>query len=164
MQTVADEFDDRTHTGYTAPMLGKDYVRQDCSIARALEVVGERWTLLIVRDAFYGVRRFNDFHVHLDIPKAVLSERLGGLVERGILDRTPDPDHASSHRSRSGRVFSHAACGTALDRRGACPKCGVAPEPGDVVVAPRGGRQTFRDDPVTVALRTPRRLLDPLTT
>ena len=41
-------------------MLGKDYRRQDCSIARALEVVGERWTLLIVRDAFYGVRRFDE--------------------------------------------------------------------------------------------------------
>ena len=168
-------------------MLGKDYQRQDCSIARALEVVGERWTLLIVRDAFYGVRRFNDFQVHLDIPKAVLSERLSGLVERGILDRTPDPEHAgrhvyeltdagrelwpllfdlmvwgSSHRSRSGRVFSHASCGTALDRRGVCPECGFAPEPGDVTVAPRTGRKTFRDDPVTIALRAPRRLLEPL--
>ena len=168
-------------------MLGKDYRRQDCSIARALEVVGERWTLLIVRDAFYGVRRFNDFQVHLDIPKAVLSERLSGLVERGILDRTPDSDHAgrhvyelteagrelwpllfdlmvwgSSHRSRSGRVFSHADCGTALDRRGTCPECGLAPDPGDITVAPRGGRKTFRDDPVTAALKSPRRLLEPL--
>jgi DNA-binding HxlR family transcriptional regulator len=168
-------------------MLGKDYQRQDCSIARALEVVGERWTLLIVRDAFYGVRRFNDFQVHLDIPKAVLSERLSGLVARGILERVPDPEHGSrhvyelteagrdlwpllfdlliwgsSHRSRSGRVFSHAACGTALDRRGVCRECGFAPEPADVTVAPRKGRETFRDDPVTVALRTPRRLLEPL--
>ena len=41
--------------------LGKDYEGQDCAIARALETLGERWTLLIVRDAFYGVRRFNDF-------------------------------------------------------------------------------------------------------
>ena len=64
-------------------MLGKDYQRQDCSLARALEVIGERWTLLIVRDAFYGVRRFNDFQVHLDIPKAVLSDRLSGLADDG---------------------------------------------------------------------------------
>ena len=70
-------------------MLGKDYERQDCSIARALEVVGERWTLLIVRDALYGVRRFNDFHAHLDVPKAVLSDRLSSLVEHGILERGP---------------------------------------------------------------------------
>jgi DNA-binding HxlR family transcriptional regulator len=168
-------------------MLGRDYETQTCSIARALEVVGERWTLLIVRDAFYGIRRFNDFQVHLDIPKAVLSERLSGLVERGILDRTPDPDHGgrhvyeltpagrelwpllfdlmiwgSSHRSQSGRIFTHAACGTPLDRRGVCPNCGLAPEPTDVDVAPREGRETLRDDPVTVALRTPRRLLEPL--
>ena len=75
-------------------MLGKDYERQDCSLARALEVIGERWTLLIVRDAFYGVRRFNDFHAHLDLPKAVLSARLSGLVEDGILARKPDPEHS----------------------------------------------------------------------
>src|SRR5580700_10042820 len=75
-------------------MLGKDYKRQDCSIARALEVVGERWTLLIVRDAFYGVRRFNDFLTHLDIPRAMLSDRLSGLVDDGVLERRPDPGHA----------------------------------------------------------------------
>jgi DNA-binding HxlR family transcriptional regulator len=57
-------------------MLGKDYEFQDCALARALEVVGERWTMLILRDAFYGVQRFNDFQAHLDIPKAVLSDRL----------------------------------------------------------------------------------------
>ena len=77
--------------GYAGGMLGKDYQRQDCSLARALEVVGERWTLLIVRDAFYGVRRFNDFQAHLDIPKAVLSDRLNGLVEDGILERLARP-------------------------------------------------------------------------
>jgi hypothetical protein len=46
----------------------------------ALEIVGERWSLLIVRDAFFGVRRFSDFAGHLDIPRAVLTERLGHLV------------------------------------------------------------------------------------
>src|SRR5574341_808466 len=75
-------------------MLGKDYERQDCSLARALEVIGERWTLLIVRDAFYGVRRFSDFQAHLDVPKAVLSDRLAGLVEEGILQRQPHPQRA----------------------------------------------------------------------
>src|ERR671935_231865 len=53
-------------------MLGKEYAGQDCALARALEVVGERWTLLVVRDAFYGVRRFGDFQAHLDIPRALL--------------------------------------------------------------------------------------------
>ena len=78
-------------------MLGKDYQRQDCSLARALEAIGERWTLLIVRDAFYGVRRFSDFQAHLDVPKAVLSDRLSGLVDDGILERRPDPDRTGRH-------------------------------------------------------------------
>src|SRR4051794_11162390 len=81
-------------------MLGNDYRRQDCALARALETVGERWTLLIVRDAFFGVRRFSDFQAHLDIPKAVLSDRLAGLVEGGVLERLPDPDHAGRHLYR----------------------------------------------------------------
>src|SRR5690349_12960453 len=67
--------------------LGKDYATQECSIARALEVVGERWTLLVVRDAFYGVRRYNDFLVHLGIPRAVLAARLQTLTAEGILDK-----------------------------------------------------------------------------
>src|SRR6266516_1553440 len=85
-------------------MLGKDYEGQDCSLARALEAVGERWTLLIVRDAFYGVRRFSDFQAHLDIPKAVLADRLSGLVEAGILERAPDPDHAGRQLYELGRA------------------------------------------------------------
>src|ERR1700744_2258505 len=72
--------------------LRKDYSGQRCSLAKALEVVGERWTLLIVRDAFFGVRRFGDFADHLEIPRAVLSERLTSLVDAGVLERV-DGDH-----------------------------------------------------------------------
>ena len=68
-------------------MLNRDYEGQVCSIARALEIVGERWTLLIVRDAFLGRRRFDEFHESLGISRNVLAERLGRLVERGILER-----------------------------------------------------------------------------
>lgn len=76
-------------------MLPKTYAGQeDCSIANALEVLGERWTLLIMRDAFYGVRRFNDFHAHLDAPRTVLSTRLQTLVGAGLLRREPDSLHA----------------------------------------------------------------------
>lgn len=67
--------------------LGKDYATQECSIARALEVVGERWTLLVIRDALYGVRRYNDFLVHLGIPRAVLANRLQALTAEGILEK-----------------------------------------------------------------------------
>src|ERR1700722_5039884 len=74
------------HTGVMA--LPRDYIGQNCAVARALEVIGERWTMLIVRDAFYGVTRFSDFRDHLDIPRAVLTERLNLLVEHDILART----------------------------------------------------------------------------
>jgi DNA-binding HxlR family transcriptional regulator len=69
--------------------LPRDYTGQQCSLARALEVIGERWTLLIVRDAFFGVRRFGDLADHLGIPRAVLSERLGSLVDSGVLAGNP---------------------------------------------------------------------------
>jgi DNA-binding HxlR family transcriptional regulator len=171
---------------YTFCVLGKDYERQDCSLARALEVIGERWTLLIVRDAFYGVRRFNDFQAHLDIPKAVLSERLSGLVEDGVLERRPDPKHAGRHLyeltaagrdlwpalhallvwggrhlSPNSRIFKHAACGTQLNEAAYCTRCGVTPDPQDIISEPRR-RSAVRRDPIAIALRTQRRLLDPV--
>jgi DNA-binding HxlR family transcriptional regulator len=170
-------------------MLGKDYERQDCALARALEVIGERWTMLIVRDAFYGVRRFNDFQAHLDIPKAVLSDRLSGLVEDGILERRPDPEHAGRHlyqltgagrdlwpalhallvwggrhRAPNSRVFKHAACGTRLDDSGHCATCDLTPGPQDILMEPRRRRRKLRDDSVAVALRAPHRLLEPVET
>ncbi|CAN2536504.1 putative+HTH-type+transcriptional+regulator [Methylocapsa aurea] len=59
----------------------------NCSVARALEQVGEWWTLLIIREAFFGVRRFSEFEQRLGISRNILSERLGKLVEFGILER-----------------------------------------------------------------------------
>jgi DNA-binding HxlR family transcriptional regulator len=58
-----------------------------CSIARTLDVVGERWTLLILRDAFNGVRRFDQFAERLPVARNVLTDRLQTLVEHGILRR-----------------------------------------------------------------------------
>ena len=63
-------------------MLKRDYEGQDCSIARALEVVGERWTLLIVRDAFLGRRRFEQFQESLGIARNVLADRLAQARRR----------------------------------------------------------------------------------
>ena len=61
-----------------------------CSIARTLDFVGDRWSLLILREAsFYGVTRFEQLRTRLGISKAVLTDRLDGLVEHGILERTP---------------------------------------------------------------------------
>ena len=70
-------------------MLRRDYEGQNCSIARTLEVVGERWTLLIVRDVFLGLRRFDRLQESLGIARNVLADRLNRLVEQGILERVP---------------------------------------------------------------------------
>ena len=70
-------------------MLNRDYEGQDCSIARALEIVGERWTLLIVRDAFLGLRRFDEFQESLGISRNILTDRLNKLVDEGIFERVP---------------------------------------------------------------------------
>ena len=78
--------------------LPKDYTGQGCSLARTLEVVGERWTLLIVRDAFFGVRRFGDFAAHLAIPRAVLTHRLSALVTDGVLAVAPG-SHGQDRKS-----------------------------------------------------------------
>lgn len=61
-----------------------------CSIARSLDVIGPWWALLIVRDAFMGIRRFKDFEKSLGIAKNTLTARLNGLVEGDILEKVPD--------------------------------------------------------------------------
>ncbi len=63
--------------------------KENCSLARTLAVIGDRWTLMILRDAFLRVRRFEDFERSLGIARRVLSERLALLVEEGILKRVP---------------------------------------------------------------------------
>jgi DNA-binding HxlR family transcriptional regulator len=68
-------------------MLKRDYEGQDCSIARALGMVGERWTLLIVRDVFNGLHRFEEFQDNLGIARNVLTARLNRLVDEGVLER-----------------------------------------------------------------------------
>ena len=63
--------------------------RSRCSVAGTLAVVGEKWSLLVLREAFFGVRRFADFQRVLGAPKAVLSDRLVTLVAQGVLSRVP---------------------------------------------------------------------------
>jgi DNA-binding HxlR family transcriptional regulator len=60
---------------------------QACSIARAVEVIGDRWTILVLRDAFKGIRRFDDFRRDLDIARPVLADRLKKLVGHGVLEK-----------------------------------------------------------------------------
>ena len=72
----------------------------NCSIASALDIVGEPWTLLIVRDAFYGVRRFDDFQENLGIARNVLTARLKKLVEAGVFRKTAYRQRPLRHEYR----------------------------------------------------------------
>ncbi|HEY0332335.1 MAG TPA: helix-turn-helix domain-containing protein [Stenotrophomonas sp.] len=65
---------------------------ESCPVARAVDIVGDRWSLLIVRDAFDGLRRFSDFQRSLAVARNILSDRLRKLVEAGILDTQPASD------------------------------------------------------------------------
>jgi DNA-binding HxlR family transcriptional regulator len=166
--------------------LGVDYAQQDCSIARALEIVGERWTLLIVRDSFFGVRRFGDFQAHLDISKAVLTERLTSLTRAGLLIKVPRggrDDYVLTERGMTlwptlfalsqwgeqqapadgpRRIFSHVACGTDLRAGGWCSTCTGQPGPTELVMRPGPGARQERRDEISLALQTPRRVLEPI--
>ena len=68
-------------------MLGRTYEGQNCSIAKSLELIGERWTMLIVREVFLGNRRFDELASRLSIARNVLTARLTRLVEEGVLEK-----------------------------------------------------------------------------
>ena len=70
-------------------MSNASWDRSRCSVAGTLAVVGEKWSLLVLREAFLGVRRFADFQRQLGAPKAVLTDRLATLVDQGVLRRVP---------------------------------------------------------------------------
>ena len=71
-----------------------------CSVARTLGVVGDRWTLLILRDCFLGAHRFDEFEASLGLSPHLLSTRLGKLVEHGILERRPYRERPTRHEYR----------------------------------------------------------------
>src|SRR5258708_36558063 len=72
---------------------------RDCSIKRALDVVGEKWTLLVIREAFYGAHRFEQFLANVGCARTLLSDRLATLVEHGVLLRKPyrEPGQRERH-------------------------------------------------------------------
>src|SRR5438093_10546705 len=89
-----------------------------CSVARALSVVGDRWTLLILRDAFLGVRRFEDLQADLGTTRHRLADRLRKLVEHGVLERVryaERPPRFEYRLTAKGRDLSPVA--------GAMPRC-----------------------------------------
>jgi DNA-binding HxlR family transcriptional regulator len=95
-------------------VLRRDYHGQDCSIARALEIVGERWTLLIIRDAFLGLSRFDEFQESLGVARNVLTDRLNRLVDEGLLERvrySEQPERYEYHLTEKGRALDVALAG-----------------------------------------------------
>ncbi len=79
---------------------------QTCSVARAMDILGERWTILILRESFYGVRRFSDMQRNLGIARNILSARLQTLVSSGILERRryqEEPERYEYRLTAAGR-------------------------------------------------------------
>ncbi|OBI14288.1 hypothetical protein A5714_14060 [Mycobacterium sp. E2462] len=169
--------------------LRREYDNEVCPVARSLEVIGERWTLLIIRDAFYGVVRFTDFREHLAIPPAVLTERLKLLVEHDIMTTSVGAsgrsEYALTHKGELlwpvvwammhwgnefyvepplRRPIVHVTCDGQLTPLGNCGRCGAVPAPRDLEVHPRRDTSTdsARDDRVSRLLRKPHRMLHPL--
>jgi DNA-binding HxlR family transcriptional regulator len=148
-------------------MLGRTYDDQVCSIARSLEVLGERWTLLIVRDVLLGLRRFDDFQRSLGVARNVLTDRLSRLVEAGVLERLPYQERPLRHeyqltpmgrelavpviglmhwgdRHLAGpdgppRLTRHRDCGGTLQAALICTACGQPVAGADMEVLPGPG-------------------------
>src|SRR5437588_246731 len=133
-------------------MLPRTYPDQHCSIAGTLELIGERWTMLVLRDVFLGVRRFDDFQRDLGIARNVLAARLGRLVDEGVLERVAYQERPERFEYRltekgldlwpvlatlmqwgdkhvmGGRppvVLRHRGCGGEVTERLRCAKCGA---------------------------------------
>jgi DNA-binding HxlR family transcriptional regulator len=79
-----------------------DWSIDNCTVARTMEILGERWTVVVLREVFNGIRRFDDMRVRTGIPRQVLANRLGMLVERGVLRREPyrEPGARQRHEYR----------------------------------------------------------------
>jgi DNA-binding HxlR family transcriptional regulator len=145
----------------------KSFAAMDCSVAQCLEVVGEWWSLLIVRDAFLGVTRFDDFQGRLGISRNVLHQRLDRLVDAGVFEKVPystKPPRSEYRLTERGRdlwpvltamrqwgdrhaspngppiTVVHRSCGSAAPTQITCSSCGEHVTARDVAVAPGPGR------------------------
>lgn len=145
-------------------VLGRTYEGQNCSIARTLEVVGERWTLLVLRECFLGTARFDDFQRRLGVARNVLQTRLERLVEEDVLERVPYQERppryeylltaegrellpvlisllqwGDRHRAPDGppAVVAHIGCGGPVGAELRCERCGSGVDDGGIEVAGR---------------------------
>jgi DNA-binding HxlR family transcriptional regulator len=138
----------------------------NCSVARTLDVVGERWSMLIIRDAFLGVTRFDDFQSRSGISRNILADRLDQLVARGVFERRPYQEHPVRYdyvltdkgrdlwpvittlrqwgdrwEAPGGRpvLAEHRACGHPLGAALTCEHCGEPLDRGSVTLRPGPG-------------------------
>ena len=149
-------------------VLKRDYANQNCSIAKTLELIGERWTLLIIRDVFRGIRRFEDFQASNGIARNVLSARLTRLVDEGILEKRPYQDRpvrfeyrltekglalwpvlvtlvkwGDAYTAENGPpvVIEHKDCGGQVTDHLTCDRCGQPLTARDVKTRPGPGAE-----------------------
>lgn len=146
-------------------MLGRTYDNQNCSAARALEVIGERWSLLIIRDAMFGgITKFSDFQRNLRIAPNILTDRLEGFVAAGLMRmRRYSDQHREYVLTDKGLdlqpviialtewgdrwaapdgppiVYQHDDCGGHVGLRAQCATCGKTPPPAQVIAQPGQG-------------------------
>jgi DNA-binding HxlR family transcriptional regulator len=138
----------------------RPFAGQNCSIARALELVGERWSLLVMREVMLGRRRFGEIREQLGVAPNILSDRLGTLVEHGLLRHDGHGEYrltakgadlhpvlialmrwGDRHAAPDGppRVAVHVACGHDAEPEYRCGHCGDVLEPGALKVRPGPG-------------------------
>ena len=144
-------------------MRWRELAEEPCSVARTLSVIGDRWTILILRECFFKVRRFEAYEQRLGIPRRVLSDRLKTLVEQGVLTRVPYQDRPLRYEYRltdKGRDlrpvllamlawgdkhmapdgppirFRHLPCGETFTLTAICPTCGEVATPDSLVAEP----------------------------
>jgi DNA-binding HxlR family transcriptional regulator len=147
-------------------MLGRNYQGQNCSIAKSLELIGERWTMLIVREVFLGNRRFDEMAARLDIARNVLTARLTRLVDEGVLTKVryqERPERFEYRLTEKGidlwpvivsllqfgdryyapdgppMVLIHKDCGGEVDAHRTCARCGERLTARDVTGRPGPG-------------------------
>jgi DNA-binding HxlR family transcriptional regulator len=121
---------------------------KECSMARAMEVIGDRWTILVLREAYYGVTRFDEFEYYVGVAPNILSNRLRKLVDAGMMKRMPLPEHSGRYDyvlTEKGRDFFPAYL--ALKKWG-----------DDWLAEPEGPQVVFRDRKAGRAITYPKLL------
>jgi len=151
---------------------------ENCTVGRAMSILGERWTFVVLREVFNGIRRFEDMRRHTDIPRQVLTNRLATLVEEGVLRREPyrEPGERLRHEYRltdkgfdlypvliavwqwgdryladpdgSPVTIAHRDCGAAVGVQLRCEEGHVLESPREAVTRPGPGARPFTPEAV----------------